>query len=472
MKASLQLRLGQQLAITPQLRQAIRLLQLSALELQQEVQQALTSNVMLQPDDGSQQDDDRDGSNEAEPAVESREDSSESPRDDFEHLDSRDWGDTPTRADPWSGSGEDYLENLAGNEGESLHDHLLWQLRLSDLSGKRLALAEAIIDALDDDGYLREDLDVLAAATDVAASNAEAVLARVQAMDPPGIGARDLRECLLAQLRLLQGGPVTDLAREIVDKHLDTLARGSNAVARAMSVPSDEIAEALELIQSLEPRPGSAIDNTRPDYLIPDVLLTHREDGWGVELNSNVVPRLRLNEEYVRLLKRSSERSEDMQAQLQEARWLIRSLSIRNDTLQRVSQAIVERQQGFFARGEEAMQPLLLKDVAAVVDLHESTVSRVTANKYMHTPRGTVPLKYFFSQPLGAGDGTSTVAVRAMIRKLIKSENPVQPLSDRRIVDRLNDKGIRVARRTVTKYREAMRIPASYARKSLERGAP
>ena len=470
MKASLQLRLGQQLAITPQLRQAIRLLQLSAQELQQEVQQALTSNVMLQPDDSSQLDSDR--GSDADTDIREDHSREEPGHEDFEHLDSSDWGDTPTRADPWAESSGDFLENLAGSEGESLHDHLLWQLRLSDLSGKRLALAEAIIDALDDDGYLREDLDVLAAAVGLAGDDAEAVLARVQAMDPPGIAARDLRECLLAQLRLLQSGPVTDLARDIVDKHLDSLARGSNVLARAIAMPADDVAEALELIQSLEPRPGSAIDNSRPDYLIPDVLLVQREDGWGVELNSNVVPRLRLNQEYVRLLKQSRERSDDMQAQLQEARWLIRSLSIRNDTLQRVSQTIVEHQQEFFERGEEAMQPLLLKDVAAVVDLHESTVSRVTANKYMHTPRGMLPLKFFFSQPLGTGDGTSTVAVRAMIRRLIDGENPVQPLSDRRIVDRLNEKGIRVARRTVTKYREAMRIPASYARKSLERGAP
>ncbi|MDX1443579.1 MAG: RNA polymerase factor sigma-54 [Gammaproteobacteria bacterium] len=460
MKASLQLRLGQQLAMTPQLRQAIRLLQLSALELQQEVRQALTSNVMLQPDDTG-----RGEAEDTSPAEKAAADDGE--------IDDHDWGDGPNRADPWSEGGNDFLENLGEAGGDSLQDHLHWQLRLSDLTGKRLALAEAIIDALDDDGYLREDLDVLADSIGISLDAAEGVLQRIQAMDPPGIAARDLRECLLAQLRLMPQGPVTELARQVVSEHLDSLARGAASVARATGVDTDECAEAIDLIQSLEPRPGAALDNTRPDYLVPDVLLTQEGNGWGVTLNSNVVPRLRLNEEYVRLLKQSRERSEDMQAQLQEARWLIRSLSIRNDTLLRVSETIIRHQQEYFSRGEEGMKPLLLKDVAEVVDLHESTVSRVTANKYIHTPRGTLPLKYFFSQPLASrnGDGTSTVAVRAMIRRLIDAENPGKPLSDQKIAARLDDQGIRVARRTVTKYREAMRIPASYARKSLERGA-
>lgn len=469
MKASLQLRLGQQLAITPQLRQAIRLLQLSAVELQAEVQQALTSNVMLLPEDDSQQDTPSAVSDSGSATNTDTPTTAETAADVDYRADTSDWGKGPNRADPWSDHAPDYIDNLAGDSGEGLRDHLLWQLRLSDLGGRQLELAEAIIDALDDAGYLRESLEVLAEAIGISAGTAETVLHRVQAMDPPGIAARDLRECLLAQLRLIAPGDTTSLARRIVEDHLESMARsGNDTLARKLRASPEETVAALELIRSLDPRPGAGMDDSRPDYLVPDVLVIRRENGWSVELNSNVVPRLRLNEEYVRLLKQSRERSGDMQGQLQEARWLIRSLSIRNDTLQRVSETIVGHQQGFFDHGEEAMKPLILRDVAEAVDLHESTVSRVTANKYMHTPRGTLPMKYFFSQELsGSAGGLSAVAVRAMIRKLIDDENPVRPLSDRKIADTLDGKGIRVARRTVTKYREAMRIPASYARKSL-----
>jgi RNA polymerase sigma-54 factor len=480
MKASLQLRLGQQLAMTPQLRQAIRLLQLSALELQTEVQQALSSNVMLLPDDGSTESTDNPGDHSTDIATDSAaadapDSRAENERDSYSSADTDDWGKAANQSDPWSDSDWNMIDGIADDAGgETLRDHLLWQLQLSDLDGKRRIVAEVIIDALDDSGYLRESLDSIAATAGVSTTLAESVLHRVQAMDPPGVAARDLGECLQAQLRLLPNDDTTQLARRLVDEYLENIARNSSdSLARQLNTTPEAINAALELIQSLDPSPGDSVDNTRPDYLVPDVLLVQRENRWTVELNSTVIPRLRLNDEYVRLLREASERSDDMQAQLQEARWLIRSLSIRNDTLLRVSEAVVDRQQAYFEKGEEAMRPLLLRDIAETVDLHESTVSRVTANKYLHTPRGTLPLKYFFSQELansrnnGPADGTSTVAVRAMIRKLVEQENPMRPLSDRQIADTLDDRGIRVARRTVTKYREAMRIPASYARKSL-----
>lgn len=465
MRASLQLRLGQQLAMTPQLRQAIRLLQLSALELQQEVRQTLENNVMLEVDQeplglNSEADielaegglDEPDSPDEWEPDTDGMED---------------DWPDSPAIADSWQDPAYDPLENL-GDSDADLAEHLRWQLRVAGLSEQEAEIAEAIVDGLDEDGYLREDLDEICTSLGASPEAGRSVLARVQALDPPGVASRDLRECLLAQLRLVSPGPQRDIAMQLVDNHLAEISRHSpESLANQLGEVPADVEAALDMIRSLNPRPGSAISSDRVDYVIPDLLLVRREGRWDIELNPNIIPRVRLNSQYVAMLRKASEKSPQMQAQLQEARWLIRSLSVRNDTLSRVSRLAVGHQQKFFDEGDEAMRPLLLKDIAEAAEVHESTVSRVTANKYLHTPRGTIPLKFLFSQPLTSsnGDDQSPVAVRAVIRKLIREENPTRPLSDRRIADQLTERGIEVARRTVTKYREAMRIPASYERK-------
>lgn len=471
MRASLQLRLGQQLAMTPQLRQAIRLLQLSAQELQDEIRQALESNVMLVPDEtgtapNSEQDSDS-------PASESASDSATDSEWELQQDGlANDWPDAPERADPWQEPAWDPMENMAAANG-GLQEHMRWQIRLSGFSPLEMGIAEAIVDGLDDDGYLTEPLDDIAAATGAKPDVAEQVLHRIQAMDPPGVGARDLSECLLAQLRLAPPSDIRDTAMKLVAVHLEALARPQHAaLAKTLARSEADVDAAIALVRTLNPRPGSAVEGEGPEYVIPDVILVRRDNRWAVELNGAVTPRLSVNQQYLRMMRAAPERSPGMQALLQEARWLIRSLGVRNDTLSRVSQAIVDYQQAYFDHGDEAMRPLILREIADQVELHESTVSRVTANKYLHTPRGTLPLKFFFSQQLASGDGdsTSAVAVRAMIRKLIEKENPAKPMSDKRIADTLSNQGIQVARRTVTKYREAMRIPASYDRKNPLKG--
>lgn len=463
MRPTLQLRLGQQLAMTPQLRQAIRLLQLSIQELRQEVQQILESNVMLLPDDGA--------GDEGE-ATESLDDLPEfetapNERDDYDfdqESPAEDWAESTS--DSWQASDWNPLENLADG-GDSLQEQLLWQIRMSRFSNEERAVAEAIVDALNDDGYLTEPLEELCEAAGVDNETGERVLHRIQAMDPPGVGARDLAECLTAQLRLMPPSDARDAAMSLVRLGLEKLARADRVrLAAEIGRPEALVAEALDLIRGLNPRPGNAVESKATEYVVPEVLLVRRGGRWQAELNSTVIPRVRLNEEYARLLRQADTRSPQMQAQLQEARWLIRSLGVRNDTLLRVAQAVVERQQAFFDDGEEAMSPLALRDIAEIVEVHESTISRVTTNKYIHTPRGTFPLKYFFSTEIPARDGgLSSVAVRARIRRLIDEENPQRPLSDQQIAAMLTSEGVRVARRTVAKYREAMRIPASYDRK-------
>lgn len=462
MRASLQLRLGQQLAMTPQLRQAIRLLQLSVQELQQEVHQVLESNVMLLPDDGSPEA----AEGEATEPAESSADHDDSGDFDLDHDGMADDWPESGGSDSWQDPGFDPMENMAAGEG-GIREHLLWQVRLSGFSAEEQAIAEAIADGLNEDGYLTESLPEICASFEVDIETGERVLHRIQAMDPPGIGARDLAECLAAQLRLLAPTRARDVALELVQSDLEKLARANaDRLAQQLGRSAHDVSAALELVKSLNPRPGSAVPGQKTEYVVPDVLLVKRDGRWRAELNAAVTPRLKLNNQYARMLRQASTRSPQMQAQLQEARWLIRSLSVRNDTLLRVSQAIVDHQQAYFEQGETAMSPLILRDIAEEVELHESTVSRVTANKYLHTHRGTLSLKYFFSSQIPARDGgRSSVAVRALIRRLIDQENSARPLSDQKIAAILTDEGIQVARRTVTKYRESMRIPASYDRK-------
>ncbi len=474
LKPSLQLKLGQSLTMTPQLQQAIRLLQLPALELQAHIRELLESNVMLEAVEETEQT----GIFEAiQSPAERAAPEFEAPQRDTPQVDveiiADNWSsDAGSSEAPWSPDEDDRQQEFAGESDTSLQDHLLSQLEVADLDARRLAVARAIVDAINDDGYLIEPADEIAATLrpDVICDGAEVldVLATVQALDPAGVGARSVAECIALQLR--QFDPATPglaTALAIAAGHLDTLARNELALLRReLRVTEDELAEALALVRTCQPRPGSALSGSAPEYVVPDVFVRRTERGWSVEINPSTLPRVRLNQGYASLLGRNSSHA-NLRAQLQEARWLLKSLEIRNDTLLRVARAIVERQNAFLEQGDEHMRPMILKDIAAAIEMHESTISRITSGKYMHTPRGVFELRYFFSSHVGGGDAaeTSSTAIRAKIRKLIRDEDPAAPLSDSRIAELLSAEGIPVARRTVAKYREAMRIAPSNERR-------
>jgi RNA polymerase sigma-54 factor len=481
MKPSLQLRIGQQLTMTPQLQQAIRLLQLPALDLQAHVRETLETNVMLEVDDDAP----ADGPLErADPADEAplREkyaaldgDSTTSDAADGPEVEIADeaWEERAmsSAAPAWSGD-EDREDDFSDRHGQTLQEQLVEQLELSHLSPVDLAIARVIADAVSDDGYLQDELADIRASLlpeiDASPADLERVLAIVQALEPAGVAARSLSECLVLQLRQLDPAtPARDLALRIAQEHLDLVANQHYALLRRHLRCTDVALEmALALVQSCHPRPGASVGEGHAEYVIPDVFVRRTERGWSVEVNPATVPRVRVNQGYASLIARSPDYGL-LRNQLQEARWLLRSLEIRSETLVKVARCIVQRQAGFFEHGEEAMVPLILKDVAAEVEMHESTISRVTTAKYMHTPRGVFEFRYFFSSHVDAADGTGTssTAIRAKIRKLITQEDPECPLSDARLAEMLSGEGIPVARRTVAKYREAMQIAPSNERK-------
>ena len=368
------------------------------------------------------------------------------------------------------------FENQDGAE-KSLREHLLWQLNLTVTSELDRAIAVAIIDALDDDGYLTCSLDEILVAVDnneeVGPEEVQAVLHLVQAMDPAGIGARDLQECLSIQLAQLEES--TDWlsqARTLVSDYLHLLAAHDyNQLMRKMRLDRDELLSVISLIQSMNPRPGNQVQESRTEYVVPDVYVKKLKGVWKVELNTDAIPQLRINPGYASMIRRADNSADNtsLKNHLQEARWFIKSLQSRSETLLRVATAIVERQRAFLEYGEEAMKPLVLHDIADSLGLHESTISRVTTKKYMHTPRGIFELKYFFSSHVSTehGGACSSTAIRALIKKLIQAEKPEKPLSDSKLATLLSDQGIKVARRTIAKYREAMSIPPSNERKRL-----
>ncbi len=469
LKPSLQLKLGQQLTMTPQLQQAIRLLQLPALELQAHIRELLEKNVMLEPLEETE------GTGtfevvaiaEPPPAPESRREST------VEVLEEP-WAQQNTGpADtPWSGDDDERQQEYADSTGESLQDYLLSQLELARLAPRELAIASAIVDAISDDGYLTESLEEIAQTLrpeiECCAEQVHSVLERVQALDPAGIGARSVGECIELQLRQLDPAtPGFDTALKIAAHHLELVAeRELTLLRRELRASDEELAAALALVRSCHPRPGSTVSAGKAEYVVPDVFVRRTEVGWGVEINSATLPRVRLNQSYASLIGRAASHA-SMRAQLQEARWLLKSLEIRQETLIKVARSIVERQTAFLEHGEEHMRPMILRDIAEAIGMHESTISRVTSGKYMHTPRGVFELRYFFSSQVEAADGsgTSSTAIRAKIRKLVKEEDPENPLNDGRIAQLLSSEGISVARRTVAKYREAMGIPASSERR-------
>ncbi|HFF9374505.1 RNA polymerase factor sigma-54 [Escherichia coli] len=476
MKQGLQLRLSQQLAMTPQLQQAIRLLQLSTLELQQELQQALESNPLLEQIDTHEEIDTRETQDsetlDTADALEQKEMPEELPLD-------ASWDTIYTAGTP-SGTSGDYIDDelpvYQGETTQTLQDYLMWQVELTPFSDTDRAIATSIVDAVDDTGYLTVPLeDILESMGDeeIDIDEVEAVLKRIQRFDPVGVAAKDLRDCLLIQLSQFdKTTPWLEEARLIISDHLDLLANHDfRTLMRVTRLKEDVLKEAVNLIQSLDPRPGQSIQTGEPEYVIPDVLVRKHNGHWTVELNSDSIPRLQINQHYASMCNnaRNDDDSQFIRSNLQDAKWLIKSLESRNDTLLRVSRCIVEQQQAFFEQGEEYMKPMVLADIAQAVEMHESTISRVTTQKYLHSPRGIFELKYFFSSHVnteGGGEASST-AIRALVKKLIAAENPAKPLSDSKLTSLLSEQGIMVARRTVAKYRESLSIPPSNQRKQL-----
>lgn len=482
----MQLRLGQQLTMTPQLQQAIRLLQLSSLDLQTEIQSLLDSNLMLERSDDLQDVPVQPEAQAAQTAADTRSETeintatTDNLPDELP-VDSA-WEDIYESYDGATsysrGEDEDWdpCERYSG-AGESLRDYLYWQMRLTPFNERELAIATAIIDAISESGYLSLPLEELCQGVQhefpVTLAEAEAVLKLIQHFDPQGVAARSPAECLLLQLELLpEDTPWLAEARRLVELHLDMLAdRDFNGLMRRLKVSREALQGIISLIQSLNPHPGARLSSEAPQYVTPDVLVYRQRQAWRVELNPENTPKLRINTRYAALARRSAQSSDAdcLKNHLQEARWFLKSLQNRNETLLKVATCIVERQRDFLEHGDESMRPLILRDIAETLGMHESTISRVTTQKYMHTPRGIYELKYFFSSHVGASDGgeCSSTAVRAMIRKLIQAENPGKPLSDDKIAKLLGTEGIQVARRTVAKYREAMAISSSSDRKRL-----
>ncbi|MBQ4856434.1 RNA polymerase factor sigma-54 [Rhodanobacter sp. B2A1Ga4] len=481
MKPALQFRLHQQLTLTPQLQQAIRLLQLSQLELEAELRQIAESNPLLEFAEEIEDDEATEGV-EAEGEYPSAEAVAGSSNDDGEATDWSDGGgaaETPidfsSSSVGNSGSGsrgdEDFEPQNAAPE--TLQQHLLWQLNLASFNPRQHLIATVLIDALNPAGYLAEGLEAILAALpanfDASIAEIEEVRRRLQGFDPAGVGSLDLRDCLRVQLEQFPADtPQRELALRIVDDELDLLARNDIVrLARRLRADAEDVTAAAVLIRSLDPRPGAALDATPVEYVAPDVYALRDGSRWRVSLNPDAQPRLGLNQHYCGLIAQA--RGEDaswMRGQLQEARWLIKSLESRAETLLKVAEAIVRRQSAFLDYGPEAMHPLVLREVAEEVGMHESTISRVTTRKYLHTPRGTFELKYFFSSGVSTEDGgsASATAIQAMLRKLIEAEDVRKPLSDLAIAEELQRKGIQVARRTVAKYREGLRIPTSSER--------
>ena len=365
-----------------------------------------------------------------------------------------------------------------GETTETLQDYLLWQMRLTPFSEQDAAIALAIIDSIDESGYLSDSLNDIQQAVStedelIEMDEIEAVLKRIQHFDPIGVAARSVQECLLIQLSQFSAGtPWLAEARQVIKDHMDLLgARDYRNLARKLQLKEAELKDVLQLIQTLEPRPGSRVMPSESTYVIPDVAVLKKNGRWVVELNPDAMPKIRINETYASMARhaRNSSDSQFIRSHLQEAKWFIKSLVSRNETLLKVANCIVKQQQDFFEYGEEAMKPMVLNDVAEEVEMHESTISRVTTQKYMHTPRGIFELKYFFSSHVNTDSGgeCSSTAIRALIKKLVAAENPAKPLSDSKIADLLTEQGIMVARRTIAKYRESLSIPPSSQRKRL-----
>ncbi len=488
-KQSLQLKLGQRLAMTPQLQQAIRLLQLSALDLRTEINDALESNPLL----------------EEAVVTETAKDSALNTETDTEtdallegkptdvQMASDAPADPGVAAQEWEEPGDSLLAQGARKNTDraavieldarnsaptTLKDHLLWQMHMTPFADSQHYIASYIIDSINKDGYLDCDITTLnnmlsEDGINVSEDEIVKVLTTIQQFDPPGVAARDLCECLLLQLAILPSD-TTGLThcKQLITNHLPELAaRQYSKIKQQLDIKTEVLQQLIELIQSLQPRPGSLFSAVNTQYIIPDVTTRKRNGAWRAMLNSEIAPRLRIHQQYKDLIQRgeNSDTNHYLQQQLQEARWFIKSVENRNDTLLRVSQEIIDRQQDFFDHGLEAMQPLVLRTVAEALELHESTISRATTQKYMLTSQGVFELKFFFSSHVNTTSGgtRSATALKAQIRRMITNEPSNHPLSDHHITQLLAEQGIKIARRTVAKYRESMNIPPSNQRTTL-----
>ncbi|MCS5709237.1 RNA polymerase factor sigma-54 [Candidatus Berkiella cookevillensis] len=494
MKPTLQLRIGQQLSMTPQLQQAIRLLQLSSLDLQQEIQEALDKNPMLEamddiePSNSTNENDVTDPNAEQHDSYDTnelldshhendRKDASETQVNDY--IDDNAWA-----SEKMNGKTKESHHQSTGNEIErltshdaNLQEHLLWQMQLTPFSLTDCLIATTLIDSINEDGYLTSTIEdiytTLKEEVDIDIEEVEAVLHRIQQFDPVGVGARNLSECLRVQLQKLSPDMLwRNKAIELVCTYLDLLAKRDYAALRKyLQLSLEDLRQVIQLIQTQNPRPGREIGGASSEYITPDVFVRKRFNRWVVDLNPECTPSLKINANYAGMIRRadSSRDNQFLRNQLQEARWFLKSIENRNETLIKVSECIVEAQHDFFELGDVGMKPLILHQVADKVGMHESTISRITNQKYMHTPRGTFELKYFFSSHVTTASGgeCSATAIRAHIKKLIAEENHQKPLSDDKLAKLLAEEGIQVARRTVAKYREAMTIPPSNERKKL-----
>lgn len=479
MKHSINLKLGQHLSMTPQLQQAIRLLQMSTLDLQQEIQQALESNMMLEVDEedaGFQALLESLPEKKAENTDNVTSEGSQSEIPDELPIDSS-WEDVYEEDIEVSVPGPEAVDyETQRTSASTLHDHLEWQLELTPFSERDHGIALAIIDSINEEGYLISSPDDIFQGLqdqidDLDFDEVQAVLHRVQNFDPSGVAAVDLQDCLRLQLlQMPESAAYRQEALTIVTKHLELLANHDKAaLIKLLGVSSDKLEKSVALIRTLDPKPGLQIQQTESEYVIPDVYVTKRNNTWQVNLNPEIAPKLRINSEYSALIKRADESKDNqcLKEHYQEAKWFIKSLQGRNDTLLRVARSIVAKQTSFLEHGAIAMKPMVLKDIAEELELHESTISRVTTQKYMHTPNGIVEFKFFFSSHVSTEEGgeCSSTAIRAFIKELVGSEDPAKPLSDSKIADLLKEKGINVARRTIAKYREAMFISSSSERK-------
>ncbi|AVR89850.1 RNA polymerase factor sigma-54 [Thauera aromatica] len=472
MKTSLQLKLSQHLTLTPQLQQSIKLLQLSTIELNQEIERFLLENPMLEreDDEGGDAPPPPPGAERDAPPAEGEADARTHDGAEDEGID---WSNVGQGAGSRSEDDDSDYQDLQAAD-ISLREHLDQQIALSPLSDRDRALARLIIEALDDDGYLHppleELLELLAPESGVTLDDLAIALHHVQHLDPAGIAARTPQECLSLQLRALPEDGTRALALEIVDKHLALLAERNFARLKKLTGCDDDgLRAAQALICSLDPHPGTRYGLHETRYVLPDVVVRKVRGHWTVRLNQEAMPRLRINRLYASLLQQNRGQGGGLGAQLQEARWLIKNVQQRFDTILRVSQAIVDQQRQFFDHGDVAMRPLTLREIADQLELHESTVSRVTTQKFMATPRGVFELKYFFGSHVATdtGGAASSTAIRALIRQLVDAEDSKKPLSDARIAEVLGQQGIVVARRTIAKYRESLNIPPVSLRKSI-----
>lgn len=493
-KQGLNIKLGQSLSMTPQLQQAIKLLQLSSTELEQEIQEVLDSNPLLERSEDSPEPTNT-NENSAEKASEKTEIESEESNipDSIQesipeemNIDAN-WDDIydpewkSSKNNEISNNASDFIETMHSAE-QGLHEHLMWQIEMANLSFQDKEIAKLIIDYLDDDGYLTESLEEIHGSLEdillIEFDEVEAMLTYVQHLSPLGVAARNLGECLLIQLKQThKSNSLFKKTFRLLDKHLDLLEkRDYVGIRRSLKVSEKDLQDLIKLVQTLEPKPGKLFNQSSTDYITPDVYVKKVKGQWKVSLNGNTQTELRVNSYYEDMLNTNNQQtslpkdtSKYIKENLQQARWFISSLDNRNSTILNVAHAIVENQLPFLQYGDEAMKPMVLSDLASQLGVHESTVSRVTTKKYMHTPRGIYEFKHFFSSHVSTDTGgeCSATAIRAMIKNLIAKEDPKKPLSDNKLTNLLNQQGINVARRTVAKYREAQAIPSSHDRKAF-----